>query len=393
LEKQCQDLARKGKRLPKDVLKGLASLSESLEHLKSSFEAQEQESERLYAVASVGQIVNSSLDLTTVLNEVMDTIIALTGAERGFLMLCNEDGQLEYRTARKMNREELDPDESRVSTTIANRVSLSAKAILTTNAQEDPRFGRQDSVLIHNLRSILCVPLKVKGAVTGVVYADNRARDNAFTQQDLGIVTAFANQAAVAIDNASLFAESQRAYDVTLEGWGRALELRDRETQGHTRRVTSLTMRLAKALGIRGDDLDDIRRGAVLHDIGKMGIPDHILLKPGPLTEQERAIMERHPVLAYEMLHPIEKLQTALDIPHRHHEKWDGTGYPDGLQGQEIPLAARIFAVADVWDALCSGRPYHDPWPAYEARIYIQDQAGKHFDPQVVQTFLQLDVD
>jgi len=180
------------------------------------------------------------------------------------------------------------------------------------------------------------------------------------------------------------------AYDTTLEGWSRALELRDIETKGHTQRVTELTIRLAHAMGMNDAKLVHVRRGALLHDIGKMGIPDSILLKPSPLTEEEWAIIRKHPVYAHEMLSPIAFLRPALDIPYCHHEKWDGTGYPRGLKGEEIPLAARIFAVVDVWDALRSDRLYRPAWPEEKALEYIREQAGKHFDPGIVEAFLQV---
>ncbi len=179
-------------------------------------------------------------------------------------------------------------------------------------------------------------------------------------------------------------------YDVTLEGLSRALDLRDKETEGHSQRVTTLAVRLADAMGVPKKELAYIRWGALLHDIGKMGIPDAILLKPARLTEDEWAIMRRHPVYAYELLSPIPYLRALLDIPYCHHEKWDGTGYPRGLKGEAIPLTARIFAVADVWDALRSDRPYRPAWPAQKAREYIREQSGTHFDPQVVEAFLRL---
>ncbi len=185
--------------------------------------------------------------------------------------------------------------------------------------------------------------------------------------------------------------ELARAYDSSLDGWSRALDLRDKETEGHTRRVTDMTLRLARAMGVPEADLVDIRRGALLHDIGKMGIPDSILLKPGPLTEEEWKVMRRHPVYAYEFLSPTPYLRPALDVPYCHHEKWDGTGYPRGLRGEGIPRAARIFAVADVWDALRSDRPYRAAWTAAKARDYIREQAGKHFDPRVVEVFLRIE--
>jgi putative two-component system response regulator len=178
------------------------------------------------------------------------------------------------------------------------------------------------------------------------------------------------------------------AYDATLEGWVRALDLRDHETEGHTQRVTDLTVRLAKSMGVDGAELISMRRGALLHDIGKLGIPDKVLLKPGPLDEDEWKLMRMHPVYARQMLEPIKFLGSSLEIPYCHHERWDGKGYPCALKQAEIPRAARIFAVVDVWDALRSSRPYHDAWPERKAREHIMDQSGKHFDPDVVRVFM-----
>ncbi|TAK14932.1 MAG: PAS domain S-box protein [Anaerolineae bacterium] len=183
--------------------------------------------------------------------------------------------------------------------------------------------------------------------------------------------------------------ELAQAYDATLEGWSHALELRDKETDGHSKRVLELTLKLANALNIADHDLINIRRGALLHDIGKMGIPDSILQKRGELSEGEWEVMRKHPQYAYDMLFPITYLRPALDIPYCHHERWDGTGYPRGLKGEEIPLAARIFAIVDVWDALISLRPYSEPWPLEKAREHIRSESGGHFDPDLVQQFLK----
>jgi putative nucleotidyltransferase with HDIG domain len=212
----------------------------------------------------------------------------------------------------------------------------------------------------------------------------------------LDFLEALAGQAAIAIDSAELFTQLQRsnlrltlAYDATIEGWSRALDLRDKETEGHTQRVTETTLKLARAMGLGEDELVHVRRGGLLHDIGKMGVPDGILLKPGPLTEDEWVVMRKHPTYAYDMLSPIVYLRPALDIPYCHHEKWDGTGYPRGLMGDRIPLAARIFAVVDVWDALCSDRPYRPGWPEAKVREHIRSLAGTHFDPAAVEVFLR----
>ncbi len=180
------------------------------------------------------------------------------------------------------------------------------------------------------------------------------------------------------------------AYDATLQGWSNALELRESATAGHSQRVVVLSLEIARAMGFSDSELANIHRGASLHDIGKMGIPDVILLKPGPLTEDEWAIMRQHPSLAYQMLSKIPYLTPSLDIPHYHHEKWDGTGYPHGLKGEEIPIAARIFAVVDVWDALTSDRPYRLAWSSKKAMDYIKAQSGKHFDPRIVDIFVNI---
>jgi len=185
-------------------------------------------------------------------------------------------------------------------------------------------------------------------------------------------------------------AQLLNAYEATIEGLSHALDLRDRETEGHSRRVTELTVQLAKAMGISEGEITHYRRGALLHDMGKIGVPDSILHKPDTLTEEEWVIMRKHPRLAYDMLYPIEYLRPALDIPFSHHEKWDGSGYPRGLKGEGIPMSARLFAIADVWDALTSDRPYRAAWSEEEALTYIREQADKHFDPKVVELFFNV---
>lgn len=184
--------------------------------------------------------------------------------------------------------------------------------------------------------------------------------------------------------------ELAEAYDTTLEGWARALELRDKETEGHSRRVTEATIKLARKLNLADEEIEQIRRGAILHDIGKMSISDEILRKPGKLTEEERLIIQKHPQTAYDLLSPIPFLEKALEIPFSHHEKWDGSGYPQGLKGRDIPLAARIFAITDVWDALSSDRPYNKAWPREKIIEYFIEQAGKHFDPYITNIFLTM---
>lgn len=393
-----QSIARSGNPTAMNAIEDLSRAAQSLRRLEQGVNDHlKVRQSQLGALMGIGNVINSSLGPKRVLEEVMDTLIALMRAERGFLMLRESSGELSVQIARGIDHINLDEEGFAYSKTIVRKVVESGEAVLTTNAQNDPRFNAQISVAAYQLRSILCAPLKIKNSLIGVICVDNRAHAGIFQEDDLALISAFANQAAVAIDNARLFKnlqdaneELEEAYQATLEGWVRALDLRDKETEGHTQRVTILTERLARTMGIEGDQLLHITRGALLHDIGKMGIPDGILLKQGPLTDEERNLMKKHPVYAYEMLVPIDFLHPAIDIPYCHHEKWDGSGYPRGLKGEEIPFAARIFPVVDVWDALTSDRPYRKGLPREEVLGRIQADSGRHFDPQVVAAFMEM---
>ncbi|NOH04859.1 MAG: HD domain-containing protein [Chloroflexi bacterium] len=279
---------------------------------------------------------------------------------------------------------------------IAGYAALKRELIVIPDIREEKEFVRADLLAGENFTGYWGVPLVAKGEVKGlleVFHRNHRDEDPAW----MDFLKTLAGQSAIAIDNAQLFEDLKRshtelvlAYDDTIEGWSRAMDLRDRETEGHTRRVTEMTLNLARLADISTERLIHVKRGALLHDIGKLGVPDSILHKPGALTDDEWKIMHRHPQLAYDMLSPIAYLKPALDIPYCHHEKWDGTGYPRGLKGEEIPLEARLFAVADVWDALTSDRPYRAAWSQEKALEYIKEQSGRHFDPQAVELFFGL---
>jgi putative nucleotidyltransferase with HDIG domain len=392
-------LARTNDGQTSQILRDLTQISSTINTFKRGVTGYlETQQRQVGALVGVGSVINSSLGLKRVLEEVMDRLIVLMNAERGFLMLREPNGEFKVRIAREIDNVNLNEDAFAISNTVVRRVVESGETVLTTNAQEDPRFGEQFSVAVYHLLSILCAPLKIKNDLIGVIYVDNRAHTGIFSADDLGMISAFANHAAVAIDNARLFdglqesnAELEIAYQATLEGWVRALDMRDKETEGHTQRVTKLTQRLAKKMGVDDDALLHITRGALLHDIGKMAIPDGILLKQGSLTPEERTLIQKHPVFAYEMLSPIKFLLPALDIPHCHHEKWDGSGYPQGLKGEEIPFAARIFSVVDVWDALIYDRPYRKGVAPGSVKKMIIEQSGMHFDPRVVDAFFALE--
>jgi putative nucleotidyltransferase with HDIG domain len=285
----------------------------------------------------------------------------------------------------------------RVGEGAAGRAALEYRPVIVANAVDPAARGEVPAVLLdEGVQGFCAVPLVAKGRLIGVLAVANRSPLDV-DDDWLGFFESLAGQAAMAIDAGRAYQDLQRAhldlalaYDTTIEGWGAALELRDKETAHHTLRVADLTLELARVAGMTEPELVQVRRGALLHDIGKMAVPDAILLKRDKLTEEELAIMKRHPVTAYELLSPIPYLRPALDIPYCHHERWDGTGYPRGLKGDAIPLAARLFAVVDVWDAVRSQRPYREGWSDAHARQHLGALAGTHLDPAAVDLFLKM---
>jgi putative nucleotidyltransferase with HDIG domain len=352
----------------------------------------------LRALQTVDRAIIASLDARITLSVLLDqTLTQLKVDAAGVLLLNPHLNQLEYAAGRGFRGRAYERSRLWLGEGLAGRVALERRLMHVPNlADESKTFLRSDQLAAEGFVTYVGVPLVAKGQVKGVLEIFQRSPFMP-DEEWLNFLEALAQQAAIAIDNAQLFESLQRsnmdlvlAYDATIEGWSRALDLRDEETEGHTQRVTELTLRLARAMGVSEVELVHIRRGALLHDIGKMGVPDRILLKPGPLTAEEKEVMRRHPQYAYDMLWPIEHLRPALDIPYCHHERWDGSGYPRQLKGEQIPLAARIFAVVDVFDALTSDRPYRPAWPREKALEHIRRQAGRHFDPRVVEVFLRL---
>jgi HD-GYP domain-containing protein (c-di-GMP phosphodiesterase class II) len=313
------------------------------------------------------------------------------------LLLNPRTGSLEYAAGLGFRSDLAARSRTMFGRSSAARAALDRKPIKLPDIRK--LHGSESSQIVdgEQFAAYYAVPLIARGKVGGVLEIMHRQPLNP-PDEWVDFLETLAGQTAIAVDNALLFQDLQRynlelslAYDTTLEGWSHALDLRDHETEGHTQRVTGMTMHLARSMGFEGTALVHIRRGALLHDIGKMGIPDSILLKPGPLTEGEWAIMKMHPVYAYDLLSPIAFLHPALDIPYAHHEKWDGTGYPRRLRGEEIPLAARIFAIVDVYDALRSDRPYRSAWSEERTIDHIKSLRGTHFDPMVVDAFLAMD--
>jgi putative nucleotidyltransferase with HDIG domain len=391
--------------LPRKLTQGEINLLTTISEISSNairraalHEQTENQVQQLSALREIDRAISSSFDLRVTLNIVLNQILTQLKVDAASVLLFNPHMQtLEYTAGRGFRTEALQRTHLRLGEGFAGRAALERKLIYIPDLRERKTdFLRSPYFLAEGFVAYYSVPLIAKGQVKGVLEVFHRA-PLASGPNWVSLLETLAGQVAIAIDNTQLFDYLQRsnadlavAYDATIEGWSHALDLRDKETEGHSQRVTEMTMQLARSLGIGEAELVHVRRGALLHDIGKMGVSDSILLKPDKLTDEEWVLMRKHPQLAFNMLAPITYLKPALDIPYCHHEKWDGTGYPRGLKGEQIPLAARIFAVVDVYDALTSDRPYRKAWSNVKALEYIRELASKHFDPKVVESFLQV---
>jgi PAS domain S-box-containing protein/putative nucleotidyltransferase with HDIG domain len=358
------------------------------------FNSERQRRQEAETLRQATAALSTSLDLNHVLDSILTSLKQVVPYDSASVFMLEGD-RLRITSAHGIqNPEEIIGRTFPADDELFQDVQKNRRPIILEDAQLDPRFNRWgEDFHIHGWMSI---PLITRDQVIGYITLDNR-KESAYTQEASSLAQAFAHQAAAAIENARLFEGLQRsleeinlAYESTIEGWSKAMDLRDRETEGHTLRVTQMTTKLAHSMGIGGEDLVHIRRGALLHDIGKMGVPDRILLKPDRLREDELVIMRHHPQYAYDMLSQVSYLRPALAIPYCHHEHWDGSGYPQGLKGEDIPLAARLFAVVDVWDALTSDRPYRPAWTHQEATAYIKGLCGKQFDPEIVEKFMEI---
>ena len=386
------------------ILLAVGDIAANAIHRATLHEQTEQRLQRLMALHSIEMAISASTDLRVSLEILLNQVTTIMGVSAADVLLLDSHSQsLHYAAGNGFRGGNMAKTRVRLGEGLAGRAVLDRALVHVADlgAKSSPsdgprRFTRAALIVGEGFQTYFAVPLVSKGQALGVLEIFHRAALDPDPEW-MEFLQTLAGQAALALDNAALFEKLQRtnvdlvlAYDATLEGWSKALDLRDRETEGHTQRVTELAMRLSRAMGVSESQLEQIRRGALIHDIGKMGIPDSILLKPGPLTEDEWGIMRRHPTLAYDFLSSIAFLRQALDIPYAHHEHWDGSGYPRMLKGDQIPLAARIFAVIDVYDALCSDRPYRPAWPETKAREYIREQSAKYFDPKVVDAFLGL---
>jgi len=362
------------------------------------YERGEAQIRQLTVLRDVDSAISSSFDLRVTLNLLLGYAIKELNADAAAILLYNADlkSLSLYTNTGFTRKHSFATSHIRIGEGLAGRVVLQRKLVHIGDLNNTTDFSPGDILTEENFNSYFGVPLIAKGQIKGVL--ELYTREVTYPDPEwLNFLQTLAGQAAIAIDNVQLFKNLQQsnqelilAYDTTLAGWGKALELRDKETQGHTDRVVAMTIELARRIGIAGEELTNVMRGTLLHDIGKMGIPDHILHKPGPLTEEEWDIMRRHPQFAYDLIHPIPYLRPSLDIPYAHHERWDGSGYPRGLKGEDIPLAARIFAVVDIWDALLNNRVYREAWAEEKVLEYLKNAAGIELDPDIVEKFLEM---
>jgi PAS domain S-box-containing protein len=359
------------------------------------FSKVEQRVNELMALHTIDSAVAAHLSPRETLEIAIEQLMICLGVDAAAILRFNSQHQsLEYALGRGFNTSAVEKTHLLLGDTLMGEIAPQNRLIKRDELRGGLSFLKQKDWIPEGFISYIGTPLIVNSRLIGVceIYHRSTLRLDA---DWLRTLETLAGQAALVIDHLQIFEDLQQAnaelleaYDATITGWSLAMDLRDKDTENHTRRVTELTVHLAKRLGMEEDQIIHLRRGALLHDIGKLGVPDKILSKPDHLTEEEWVVMQRHPQLAYEMLLPIEYLYPALEIPYCHHEKWDGSGYPRGLKGEQIPFAARLFALADVYDALTSDRPYRKAWRHERVLEYLRDQSGKHFDPRVVDVFL-----
>ncbi|MBI5954089.1 MAG: GAF domain-containing protein [Chloroflexi bacterium] len=375
------------------------SVSELARHIATAvqntqlFERQNRSAERQRMLNQISRHLHQTLDIDELIPRIFVSVNKAINAEAQSIWLVDEEaGVIKCRYARGASAEALKGlsvplnEPSIVGTSVAKQESIIIK-----DAQNDPRRARSvDEKTGFVTRSLMTVPLVLEDKSIGAIQAVNKRDGQLFNKDDLDLFRSIADSAALAVSNAQLVADLQTSYDLTLDALSAALDLRDRETEGHSRRVVEYTSRLAEKIGLNKDTTKNIRRGALIHDIGKIGVPDAVLHKPGSLDDKERMVMERHPVAGYNMLAGIPYLREEIQIVICHQEKWDGTGYPYGLHGEEIPIGARLFAIADTFDALTSDRPYRHGCSYEAARKVIEEEAGKQFDPQAVEAFLSV---
>jgi GAF domain-containing protein len=377
------------------LLTTIAEIAGIAIHRMQLHELTERRLRRLAALQTVNLAISTSLDLQLTLNILLDQVLTQLHVDAVDLLLFNPNTQmLEYAAGRGFRSRDAKRS-VHLGEGIAGRAAIERQIIAIPDVRQTERAIAIPHFADDKFAACFAVPMLARGEINGVLEVFQRAPYDP-GQEWLDFLQMLTGLAAIAISNTAQFEtlgrsnlELRAAIDAMVEGWARALEVLNREPPGHAARVSEWTLRLARALDIPETQFIHIRRGALLHDIGKLNLPESILLKAERLTAKEWTEIRKHPVYACELLSSIDCLKPALAIPYCHHEKWNGSGYPSGLAGEGIPLEARIFAVVDVWDALHSVRPYRSAWPLAKILKHIRMLSGTHFDPRVVETFLR----
>lgn len=344
----------------------------------------------LHAIFEIDKAITSAIDLQTVLQQIVQMSMALLNAKISSIMLLDEETQeLVIAAAHGLSDEYLNKGPIRVGESVAGRVIQEGRPIAVKDIRKDSLHAYPEHACREGLCSLLSVPLSLKDRVIGALnlYTEE---PHSFTSHEINLFNSLASQAAIAIENARLFESLEEIYIEVITALANAIDARDAYTHGHSNRVMEYSVALAEGMGLSPDEVDVIRHASILHDVGKIGIREKILKKPGLLTEEERREMEYHPFIGTRILQSVRLLEPVMPLVYHHHERYDGSGYPDGLKGEEIPLGSRIIAVADAFESMTSDRPYRKALPLEEALAELRRGAGTQFDPHVVEVFLRL---
>jgi HD-GYP domain-containing protein (c-di-GMP phosphodiesterase class II) len=357
--------------------------------LEGPAEAADRVHRDLATVYRVTSLIHAESDTDRLLPLVMDAILEVVPADRAFLLLLDADGRPAPVVGRDRTSDRRPAEAPGLSRTIVSECIEKGLSILSDNAMLDGRFRETDSIVSQHITSAMCAPLESRGEILGAIYVDTVGKANAFDESQLELLGAIAHQAGVAIERARLLDEiAERLYE-TVQTLVAAIEAEDPYTHGHSERVMRYALAVGHAMRLSDEELQHLRMASLLHDIGKIGVRDDVLNKPAGLTEEERALFDKHPGIGAGILGHIRKVDPVVQAVLHHHERWDGAGYPDKLAGERIPLLARIIHVADAYDAMTTDRPYRARAPESKAVAELRDRAGVDFAPAVVDAFLQ----
>ena len=381
------------------AVSGIAVTVRDITRRKKAEQGLQRQLQTLDALHAIDTATSSGLDLQVTVKVILEQLTTELEVDAASVLLFHpHTHNLKYFSGLGFRNIAIARSEINLGEGVAGKAGLERELIRIPDLRDSEEGSRRAELLAEEeFVTYYAMPLVARGELKGVLEIFNRSALSPH-QDWLDFLSAVASRAAVAMDNADLISELQShntglsfAYDATLEKVSYALDLREQLSHGHSQRLAEWTLKLGEAMRREGPDLINDRRGALLHDIGKVGVPESILLKPGPLSDEEWEVMHKHPRYAYLLLSEIPYLRAAVNIPYCHHEKWDGSGYPRGLKGEEIPLAARVFSVVEAWDVLGCDRPYREAWPNMKIREHLKSQSGIDFDPEIVEKFLELE--